>query len=84
MIEKATRLKFGSPKKPMLLSVRSGTAISMPGAMSTFLNIGITDEIAGSLGENPETAWMGWDSYRRFIQSWGMSHGVSIATTLMR
>ncbi|MDZ4133239.1 MAG: PEP/pyruvate-binding domain-containing protein, partial [Dethiobacteria bacterium] len=76
MIEKATKLKFGSPKKPILLSARSGTAISMPGAMSTFLNIGITDEIAASLGENPETAWMGWDSYRRFIQSWGMSHGI--------
>lgn len=76
MIEKATKLKFGSPKKPILLSARSGTAISMPGAMSTFLNIGITDEIAASLGENPETAWMGWDSYRRFMQSWGMSHGI--------
>jgi len=75
-IEKATKLKFGSPQKPMLLSVRSGTAISLPGAMSTFLNVGMNDEIAGSLGQNPETAWMGWDCYRRFIQSWGMSNGI--------
>jgi len=75
-IDKATKLKLGSPARPLLLSVRSGTAISMPGAMSTFLNVGITDEIAAALGKKPETAWMGWDSYRRFIQSWGMSHGV--------
>ncbi|MBW6463678.1 MAG: hypothetical protein K0B84_05780 [Firmicutes bacterium] len=76
ILEKKTRLKFGNPEKPMLLSVRSGTAISMPGAMSTFLNIGMNDNVAEALGKNPETAWMGWDSYRRFIQSWGMSHGV--------
>jgi len=75
-IEKKTNLKFGCPSRPMLLSVRSGTAISMPGAMSTFLNVGMTEEIARSLDQNPETAWMGWDSYRRFIQSWGMSHGI--------
>ncbi len=75
-IEKATKLKLGSTRRPLLLSVRSGTAISMPGAMSTFLNIGITDKIAAAMGKYPETAWMSWDSYRRFIQSWGMSHGV--------
>ncbi len=75
-IEKKTNLKFGSSKRPMLLSVRSGTAFSMPGAMRTFLNVGMTDEIAQALEKSPETAWMGWDSYRRFIQSWGMSHGV--------
>ncbi len=75
-LEKQTGLRFGSAEKPMLLSVRSGTAISMPGAMSTFLNIGMNDRVAEALGGNPSTAWMGWDSYRRFIQSWGMSHGV--------
>ncbi len=75
-IEKKTGLKFGDIKRPMLLSVRSGTAISMPGAMRTFLNVGMNDDMAKVLGENPDTAWMGWDSYRRFIQSWGMSHGV--------
>lgn len=75
-IEKKEKLKFGSATRPMLLSVRSGTVISMPGAMSTFLNIGMSDQIAGMLEKNPETAWMGWDCYRRFVQSWGMSHGV--------
>ncbi|MDW7738939.1 MAG: PEP/pyruvate-binding domain-containing protein [Bacillota bacterium] len=75
-LEKLTNLKFGSPKKPILLSVRSGTAISMPGAMSTFLNVGMNDQIADALDKSRETAWMGWDSYRRFIQSWGMSHGI--------
>ncbi len=75
-LEKKSGLKFGSTRKPMLVSVRSGTAISMPGAMRTFLNVGMSDAIALSLEKNPETAWMGWDSYRRFIQSWGMSHGV--------
>jgi len=75
-LEKKTKLKYGSADKPMLLSVRSGTAISMPGAMSTFLNIGMNDKVAEAFDRKPETAWMGWDSYRRFIQSWGMSHGV--------
>ncbi|MFO7952594.1 MAG: PEP/pyruvate-binding domain-containing protein [Bacillota bacterium] len=76
VIEKKTGLKFGSTTRPMLLSVRSGTAISLPGAMSTFLNVGMTEEIARSLDKSPETSWMGWDSYRRFIQSWGMAYGV--------
>jgi len=75
-MELSENLQFGSPKRPLLLSVRSGTAISMPGAMSTFLNVGMNDTVAEALGQNPETAWMGWDSYRRFIQSWGMSHGL--------
>lgn len=76
-LEEQTGLKFGSIEKPMLLSVRSGTAFSMPGAMSTFLNVGMNDQVAEALGEDPSTAWMGWDAYRRFIQSWGMSHGVN-------
>ncbi len=76
-IERLSKLKFGSVKGPLLLSVRSGTAISLPGAMSTFLNVGMNDEIAEAMGKNPETAWMGWDSYRRFIQSWGMSNGIN-------
>ncbi len=75
-IEKMSKLKFGDPQKPMLLSVRSGTAISLPGAMSTFLNVGMNDSIAAALDADPETAWMGWDSYRRFVQSWGMSNGI--------
>ncbi|MBS3948468.1 MAG: hypothetical protein KGZ57_09275 [Dethiobacter sp.] len=75
-MEISENMKFGCAGRPLLLSVRSGTAISMPGAMSTFLNVGLNDTIAEALGKNPATAWMGWDSYRRFIQSWGMSYGL--------
>jgi len=75
-LEISESLKFGSVRRPLLLSVRSGTAISMPGAMSTFLNVGMNDTIAETLGKNPATAWMAWDSYRRFIQAWGMSCGL--------
>ncbi len=75
-VEAKTGLKFGDPKNPLLLSVRSGTAISMPGAMRTFLNVGMNDRTALILDKDSESSWMGWDAYRRFIQSWGMSHGV--------
>jgi pyruvate, orthophosphate dikinase len=76
-IEQATGLEFGNPENPLLLSTRSGTAVSMPGAMSTFLNVGINESIASSGNEDPEEAWMRWDAYRRFLQSWGMSFEVS-------
>lgn len=75
-IEKATRQQFGNPKNPLLFSVRSGTAISMPGAMRTFLNVGMNDEIAETFSRKPEYAWTSWDCYRRFIQSWGMAYGI--------
>ncbi len=76
-IEQSSGRKFGDPSRPLLLSVRSGTAISMPGAMSTFLNVGINEEIAGWDVKNPDTAWMNWDAYRRFLQSWGMAMGIA-------
>jgi pyruvate,orthophosphate dikinase len=75
-LEKITGLQFGNPKNPLMLSVRSGTAISMPGAMSTFLNIGLNDEIVETLSQKPNFGWTSWDCYRRFIQSWGMSCGI--------
>lgn len=75
-IENLSGLKFGDKKNPLLLSVRSGTAISLPGAMNTVLNVGINDEIAEEISKNKETAWMIWDAYRRFIQSWGMINGI--------
>lgn len=75
-IEKTTGLQFGNPNNPLMLSVRSGTAISMPGAMSTFLNIGLNDEIVEALSKRPNFSWTSWDCYRRFIQSWGMSCGI--------
>ena len=76
IVEKGSGKKFGNPKNPLLLSVRSGAAISMPGAMDTFLNIGMNDKIAESLSKKPNYAWTAWDSYRRILQSWGMGFGL--------
>ena len=75
-LENWTNRTFGDPKNPLLLSVRSGGAISMPGAMNTFLNIGLNDEITESLSHQPNFGWTAWDSYRRLLQSWGMSHDI--------
>ncbi|MGE5631560.1 MAG: PEP/pyruvate-binding domain-containing protein [Caulobacteraceae bacterium] len=75
-LENITKEQFGNPKKPLLLSVRSGTAISMPGAMRTFLNVGMNDEIAEEMSRRPGYEWTAWDCYRRFIQSWGMAYGI--------
>jgi len=75
-VEKASKKEFGNVKNPLLLSVRSGTAISMPGAMDTLLNVGMNDEITESLSKKPGFAWSAWDSYRRLLQSWGMAFGL--------
>jgi len=70
-LERVTKKGFGDPKNPLLVSVRSGAAVSMPGMMETILNLGLNDEtveglIAGS--KNPRFAY---DSYRRFVQMYG-------------
>ena len=70
-LERATGKGFGNPNKPLLVSVRSGAAVSMPGMMETILNLGLNDQtveglIAGS--KNPRFAY---DSYRRFVQMYG-------------
>ena len=75
-IEKITGQEFGNPKNPLLLSVRSGSAISMPGAMNTFLNVGMNDEITEQLSKQDNYAWTSWDCYRRLLQTWGMAHGL--------
>ncbi len=75
-LEKLSGQQFGNPKNPLLLSVRSGTAISMPGAMNTYLNVGLNDQIVESLSKMPNYGWTSWDCYRRFLQSWGMSFGI--------
>ncbi|MCF8231255.1 MAG: hypothetical protein K9J27_03620 [Bacteroidales bacterium] len=76
-LERRTKKRFGDPQNPLLLSVRSGTAISMPGAMDTFLNVGMNDELTEQLSRRPNFAWTSWDCYRRLLQSWGMFHGIS-------
>jgi pyruvate,orthophosphate dikinase len=75
-LEEITKRRFGDPKNPLLLSVRSGTAISMPGAMDTLLNVGLNDEIAEAVALDSDKGWAIWDSYRRLIQSWGMAKGI--------
>jgi len=75
-VEIASGKKFGDPSNPLLLSVRSGTAISMPGAMDTILNVGLNDEVTESLSKTKGFEWAAWDSYRRLIQSWGMAFGM--------
>lgn len=75
-LEKVTGQQFGNPKNPLMLSVRSGTAISMPGAMNTYLNVGLNDQIVETLSKQHNFGWTSWDCYRRFLQSWGMAFGV--------
>ena len=77
IIETSSGKQFGNPQNPLLLSVRSGSAISMPGAMDTFLNVGMNDEITEQLSKMPGFEWTAWDSYRRLLQSWGMAYGLN-------
>ncbi len=75
-LEKKTGRGFGYPGNTLLLSVRSGAAVSMPGMMNTFLNVGINEEVVEGLIEQTGEKWFAWDNFRRFIQSWGMSFGM--------
>ncbi|TDQ84490.1 pyruvate phosphate dikinase [Dongia mobilis] len=70
-IEKIVGLKFGDAKAPLLVSVRSGARVSMPGMMDTVLNLGLTDETVKGLAEMSGDARFAYDSYRRFIQMFG-------------
>jgi pyruvate,orthophosphate dikinase len=75
-LEKLAGKRFGSPKNPLLVSVRSGAAISMPGMMISFLNVGINESIINGLVKQTGRPWFAWDCYRRFLQAWGMSFGM--------
>jgi pyruvate, orthophosphate dikinase len=70
-LEKAMGAKLGDPKSPLLVSVRSGAAASMPGMMDTVLNLGINDDVVKGLISKTGNERMGWDSYRRFINMFG-------------
>jgi pyruvate,orthophosphate dikinase len=76
-LEKITGRKFGDRSNPLLLSVRSGATISLPGMMQSFLNVGINLSIAEGLSRKKGFQWAAWDSYRRFVQSWGMFQGLN-------
>ena len=67
-IEEAMGRTFGDPNNPLLLSVRSGARVSMPGMMDTVLNLGLYDEAVLGLIEGTQNERFSWDSYRRFIQ----------------
>ena len=70
-LEAAMGKKLGDEKDPLLVSVRSGAAISMPGMMDTILNLGLNDKAVLGLAEKTGNERFAWDAYRRFIQMYG-------------
>ena len=70
-VEDAVGLRFGDRERPLLVSVRSGARVSMPGMMDTVLNLGLNDETVEGLAKASGDARFAWDSYRRFIQMYG-------------
>ncbi|HCR43385.1 MAG TPA: pyruvate, phosphate dikinase, partial [Ruminococcaceae bacterium] len=67
-LESATGKKFGDAKNPLLVSVRSGARVSMPGMMDTILNLGLNDTVVEGLAKFTDNPRFAYDSYRRFIQ----------------
>jgi pyruvate, orthophosphate dikinase len=70
-VEKVMGAKFGDKRNPLLVSVRSGAAVSMPGMMDTVLNLGINDAAVEGMIAKTGNERMAWDSYRRFINMFG-------------
>src|SRR6266581_2711342 len=66
-LETAVDLKFGDKRRPLLVSVRSGARVSMPGMMDTVLNLGLNDATVEGLGEESRDRRFAYDAYRRFI-----------------
>ena len=70
-LEERTGKRFGSNDDPLLVSVRSGAAVSMPGMMDTILNLGLNDEAAAGLAARTDNPRFAYDSYRRLVQMFG-------------
>ena len=70
-VENLMETKFGDAKNPLLVSVRSGARVSMPGMMDTVLNLGLTDEAVEGIAKKSGNPRFAWDSYRRFVQMYG-------------
>src|SRR5688500_8845070 len=70
-LEESMKRQLGDPRDPLLVSVRSGAAFSMPGMMDTVLNVGLNDESVEGLVEQTDSERFAWDSYRRLIQMFG-------------
>ncbi len=80
-VEQVLEKKFGDAKNPLLVSVRSGARVSMPGMMDTILNLGLNDETVRGLEAISGNPRFAWDSYRRFVQMYsnvvmGMNHSL--------
>jgi pyruvate,orthophosphate dikinase len=75
-VEEQTGRRFGDPDNPLLLSVRSGAAVSMPGMMATIHNVGQNEDQVESFARESGQIYVAWDNYRRFLQSWAMTAGV--------
>lgn len=70
-IEELTGTKFGDKENPCLVSVRSGSRVSMPGMMDTVLNLGLNDDAVEGIAKKSGNERFAWDSYRRFVQMYG-------------
>ncbi|MFO7867776.1 MAG: pyruvate, phosphate dikinase [Bacteroidales bacterium] len=70
-VEDIMGMKFGDKENPLLMSVRSGARVSMPGMMDTVLNLGLNDEAVQGIAKKTGNERFAWDSYRRFIQMYG-------------
>src|SRR5690349_12554387 len=71
VLERKMGKRLGDPTDPLLVSVRSGAAFSMPGMMETVLNLGLNDVSVGGLAQQTGNDRFAWDSYRRFVQMFG-------------
>jgi pyruvate,orthophosphate dikinase len=76
-LEQASGKRFGDPADPLLLSVRSGSAVSQPGMMDTLLDVGNNEDITTAVAARTGNAWFAWDNYRRFLQNYGMAHDLT-------
>jgi pyruvate,orthophosphate dikinase len=84
-LEEATGRRFGDRRQPLLVSVRSGAAVSMPGMMDTILNLGLNDDSAEALAGATGNGRFAYDSYRRFLQMYGdVVYGVKTEDALER
>nr|WP_321451483.1 pyruvate, phosphate dikinase [uncultured Carboxylicivirga sp.] len=70
-VEETMNMEFGSKDNPLLVSVRSGARVSMPGMMDTVLNLGMNDESVLAVAKKSGNERFAWDSYRRFVQMYG-------------
>jgi pyruvate,orthophosphate dikinase len=70
-VEEIMGMGFGSKDNPLLMSVRSGARVSMPGMMDTVLNLGMNDEAVEAIAKKSGNERFAWDSYRRFVQMYG-------------